>query len=193
MHEEVSIPCDFPSEIIAGDSLRFRFNDSTYPRSDGWTTQLVLNGPGAQVEVEGADDPENAVAHLIVALSAATALWPAGQYSWALFAFDDADERHTVASGRVEVKADPSQVADATDQRSFARRTLSDLETHIATKSNLLSFSVFGRSYQFESWDQLLSARDRLRREIEAEEEQDRRDQGKPSGYFAAFDFGSGW
>ena len=186
----MSILCfqsEFPSTLYAGDSFSFRYSNTDHPRSGGWALTLQLNGPES-LEVLGAEDPDNADAFLLEEGSSDTADWDAGFYAWVLYASKD-DERRTLLRGTIEILADPAEIEAPSEARSFARQALEAIETIIKTKSDTLSFSVFGRSYQYHSFDQLLAARREFVRLIEQQEEDARRAKGEPNRSFVAFRF----
>jgi hypothetical protein len=190
-HEKLVFPSEFPATIYAGDSLSFRFSDSDFPRNDGWTVQLRLNGAEA-LSVNGSADVDDAAAHLIAATSTTTAGWDAGFYAWAFFA-TKASERHTISTGTIEILANPANVSAGTEQRSFARQALAAIEVLLLNRSDQLSFSVFGRSYQYESRQALMDYRRELQRDVAEEDEAARRAAGKPTQSHLPFNFGSGW
>ena len=192
MHEPVPVPDCFPTELYAGDSLLLSYSSTDFPRSEGYTVKLVLNGP-VVVEVDGADDPDHADGFLIEADSATTAAWTAGRYAWALLVFDDESpaNRHTVARGTIEVLADPADQTAPVDALTFAREALAIVEAAILSKKHQTSFSVFGRSYSFETLEQLLQARRTFKREIAEEEAKERAEKGQSLNRVAFFNFGS--
>ena len=191
MHDPVEIPGCFPAELYAGDSLLLRYSDANFPRSEGFTVQLVLNWPEV-IEVDGEDDPDNVDAFLIDVPSSATAGWDAGRYAWALLVFDDESpaNRHTVARGTILVHADPSSQTAPVDVLTFAREALAMVEEAILAKKHQTSFSVFGRSYAFESLEELLQARREFRREILEEEMKERAEKGQSTQRVAFWNFG---
>lgn len=189
-HETLCFPGDFPATFYAGDSLEFRFTDAEFPRNDGWSVSLRLNG-AETITVSGAADADDAAAHIVAALSATSAGWDAGFYAWAFFA-TKAGERHTLFTGTVEILANPAAISGASEQRSFARQALAAIETLLLNRSDQLSFSVFGRSYMYESREALLNARREFKREVDEEDEAQRRKQGKPTRSHLPFNFGSG-
>jgi hypothetical protein len=192
MHEPTPIPECFPTELYAGDSLLLSYSDANFPRSEGFTIQLVLNGP-VVLEVDGQDDPDHADGFLIEADSAATGALTAGRYQWALLVFDDESpaNRHTVARGTLEVLADPASQTAPVDALTFAREALAMVEAAILAKKQHTSFSVFGRSYSFESFEQLLQARRTFLREIAEEEAKERAEKGQSRNRVAFWNFGS--
>jgi hypothetical protein len=169
---------NMPAELVLGDSIRLRVAASAeYPLAD-WSPELVLVGPTSlslslEVEADGwlfklppdADD-------LAV-----------GRYGWSLrMLANDETERQTIASGQIQVLPNPSEAEPPIEQRSFARRALETIEAAILRHGTaVLSFSVFGRTYTYESHTELLSVRNRLRAEVAAEDESARLERGEPS------------
>lgn len=184
-HNEVSL-CEFPQSLVAGDSLTLRVASDEYPAED-FDFRLVLFGP----ETVQFPDPEEDLSDdgVIQMTSAATAELEDGYYSWAVRAYDEDGERHTVAQGMLEVLPDPADAEDGAETRSFAARALAGVETLLLSKSEQTSFSVFGRSVSFETRKELLDARERYRREVRAEQAVERQKLGRPSHSVAKFRF----
>lgn len=182
-----------PLEFTAGDTLTAEYSNPDYSRADGWTATLAFNGP-ALIEVEADDDPDDPAGHLFTAPSADTADWIVGHYRWFLILTSDDSPatRATLCSGAIEVKADPLTQDEAREQRTFAELHLERVEALLESKGSQLSYSLFNRSYTYESHTALLEARRRLRQEIEAEREADRRAQGGRSRNVAFLNFGRG-
>lgn len=179
-----------PESLVAGDSLSFRVDDARAVPADGWAVQFVLSGPSQQV-VEGDVDPDDAAAFLVQIGSSVSAEWVPGVYAWVVLALnEDADARLTLATGQLAVTPDPLTQEGATEQRSFAAQKLAALETALLAKGDATSYSLFGRTYSFESHEALLKAREFLRREVAQEEEARRRALGRPSQATAWFHFG---
>lgn len=187
MHTILPI-CDIPTELYAGDSLALRFASASFPRSEDWDLEFVLVGP-EKIEVAGTADPDNADAFLIEIGSSDSSGWLPGRYAWTVLVTDADDERHTAQRGALRILPDPTTQDGSTEQRSFARQALDAIEAILLEKGGELGFSVFGRSYQFESREALIKSREYFRREVEAETEAERRAQGKPSRRVAWFRF----
>ncbi len=165
-----------PTEIVHGDSIRVAYTLPDYPVDDGWSANLQLIGPTrtslSATSPEGTGD--GSWLFELSVDSSADDLEP-GTYRWVL-QVEAASERVTLLSGRIEVLPDPSnpETPVPSDERSFARAALEQLEAAILERKTSISFSVFGRSYTFETWEQMLSARARLRTEVASEEEAER-------------------
>lgn len=172
--------CAMPATLYNGDSIRLRIaEDPRYPQADGWSPELTLIGPTQTSLGITAEDPGPG---WIAELEAENDDIEPGVYTWAI-QFGSGTERATTAHGQIEVLPDPAS-EDATtpaEQRTFARKALDAIEAHIASKSSALSFSVFGRSYTFESYGDLLNYRNRLRSMVDTEEDEARIARGEPS------------
>lgn len=169
-----------PAQIYVGDSLRVRFDVPGYS-PDEWGLDLALFGPHS-TSLNGQPDGSGWLVRLDADNSAED--WTPGVYSWAVQLSQGTgldSERITVQTGRIEFLPNPSDVADDTEQRSFARLALEQLEAAIRQRKTSISFSVFGRTYTYETWEQMLSARSRLLTEVAAEDEQARLERGEPS------------
>ena len=178
-HEYLSIPDEVPAELYAGDSLYFHWSDGDHPASDGWTLSFILNGPG-QLTKAGAANAELPDRFDVEIDSTDTADLPAGTYSWVV-TVTKSSQRHVVESGSISVLADPATLSGATEQRSHARQMLAQIETLMLARTDVLSFSLFGRSYSYESRAELRNAYAYWLRRVRAEDEAARRAKGKPS------------
>lgn len=184
---------NFPETFTAGDTLELTYSHADYDPGDGWSASIVLNGP-SKVEVEGEEDPDNPDGFIFTAASSATADWVVGHYGWFVIVTSDDSpaERATLCSGATEILADPLSQDEPRETRSFAELQLEKIETLLASQGNQLSYSLFGRSYTYESRTALLEARRMLRQEIEAERERERRRHGGRSRNVAFLNFGRG-
>ena len=166
-----------PAALVHGDSVRVRFELGGACVPPDWSLELTLIGP-ASAALSGAADGSG----WIVTLSSANSPddLPPGRYSWSARVSSALGGRHTFARGQLVVTPDPSDLASS-DERSVARRLLEAVEAAMLQQGTTLSFSLFGRSYQFESRGDLLNYRNRLRAEVAAEEDDARLALGEPS------------
>lgn len=159
------------TQLIAGDSLTFTRSVPDYPASAGYTLSyrlVPISGAGTAITfnatASGAD-------YAVSVAPATTAAWAVGEYSWAAYV-SKAGERRTVDSGTLKVAPDVGAVNAPWDARSFARQALDAIEAAILQRasSTQLEVAVFGRTVKSMSHAELLAARSRLAREVEAEQ-----------------------
>lgn len=159
------------TQIIAGDSLTFPKSVPDYPATDGWTLSYRLvpqSGAGSAItftaSASGADYSVNVAA-------ATTAAWAVGSYGWAAYV-TKAGARYTVDNGTLKVLPDVGAVTAPYDARSFARQALDAIESAILGRASQtqLEVSVFGRTLKSMSHAELLAARSKLAREVDAEQ-----------------------
>lgn len=155
----------FPTELRAGDSLQLQFASAEFPASDGWDLTLLLRGP-ASLDLVGTPDGDGFDVELTVEDS--EDLVP-GRYLWfAVYVHDVEGARMTATDGYVDVSANPETLTG--DQRSWAARKLAAIETALLTRPDASSYSIGGRSYTFETHEEMLRVRAALRREVAAED-----------------------
>lgn len=115
-----TIPTVVPSEIVAGDLVRFKRGFTDYPAT-AWTASFYLPGLGTLTAVASGSD------FLFVAQAATTAGWAEGTYRWWL-RVDDGESPNftaTVEQGVLKVIANPATAASQSGE-------LADVITAIA-------------------------------------------------------------
>lgn len=169
-----TVPIIEPLEIYAGDSVTWRKSHGDYPASDGWALRYDLSGPAESVlQVTSSGDGN---AHLIEISAAITAEWAAGYYAWACRAVKG-DERKTLATGTLQVKADP---AGGADSKPHCKKVLDAIEAVLEGRAthDQRRYEVAGKSVERMDLDELL----KLRRIYKTEwENLQRKQQGKTS------------
>lgn len=169
------IPTTEPSEIQAGDTIKWRREDlSDYPASV-WSLKYYFVGKNGLFNVTAAADGDK----FAVTISAATsAAYVAGDYEWSAYVSKGSGaglERYQVDSGKLKVKPNVAGYTAAYDNRSHAKKVLDAIEAVIegrATKDQE-SYSIAGRQLSRTPIADLLKLRDRYkaeyRRELDAE------------------------
>ncbi len=167
-----------PSQINAGDTVRWLKSLADYPASAGWVlTYLLLNATGKITITAGAQGDD----HLVNVAAATSGAWAAGDYAWRA-QVSKAGEVYTVGEGRVTVR--PSFGASALDTRTSARRALEAVEAYLADSNNLAAaeYQIAGRQLRRHSLSDLWQHRDRLRAEVAREDAAARIAAGLPDG-----------
>jgi hypothetical protein len=144
--------------IIAGDTLDFVTTLPDYPAAT-YTLKYRLiprtSGTAIEITCTAGTDPND---HRCGASATATALWTAGEYSWASWV-EKAGERYQVDSGTVTLLPNPA-TATAYDGRSTAQKALDDAEAALATfqasGGKVKRYSIGGREMEFSEGGELL-------------------------------------
>lgn len=159
--------------IIAGDTLDFVTTLPDYPASGGYTLKYRLSPrtTGSAIDITCSASGDD---HRCGAAAATTALWTAGEYSWACWVEKGA-ERYggTEYPWRGECTILPNPATTTTyDSRSDARKALDAMNAFLAgsTDMSVKRYTIAGR--ELERWPlaDLLKARDKLKAEVWSED-----------------------
>lgn len=151
-------------KIVAGDTLDFNVSVPDYPASDGWTLKYAFTArfttPTQATITLTASTASDGETYDVQAGPATTANWASGLYTWARWV-EKAGARQTLdESGQLEVRPDPSTSAQGFDSRSTARKAVEELETALATfnstSGRVKSYTIAGRSMEFETSAEIL-------------------------------------
>lgn len=153
-----------PAIILAGDTATWRLSLDDYPASDGWVVTYTAVRAGAKISFTSTADGDG---HLIRVPPATTAAWSAGAYSWQARVGDGTDA-YTVRSGSWEVRSDFAAATESgLDARSHAEKTLAALESWIENHDPAVAeYEIDGRHMKYIAIPDLLTLRDRYRREV---------------------------
>lgn len=170
-----STPTGVPSEIVAGDSVRFRVADfSDYPQSEGWSLAYRLVGHQAITITPTWQSSGDDVNHWLVseATTVMAGVEPgdyrligrmtgSGSYSGRL---------ETVSDDPVTIKRNPA-TAQAGDYVSFNVTLLAECEKKIAemVASGLQSYQVAGRTVNRPEFEKQLALRAALQAAVNQE------------------------
>lgn len=163
----LEIPEIEPDELRAGDTVQWTKDLSdNFPADDGWSLAYTLiNQTGKQTISASASGKKFS----ITVPATTTANYVAGTYTL-IGRVSKAGAVHTVYTGTLVVLPDLAQ-ATTHDIRSHTKKVLDALEAALegrATRTEL-SYSIAGRSISSMNHEQLLEARDRVKREYENE------------------------
>jgi hypothetical protein len=156
------IPSTPPSEVRAGDTVKFTVQSAEYPLDGGWTLTYTVNGP---VKVAGSVALSGAVGTVTLSATQTATLTP-GTYRW-LLRVSSGGEVYTIGEGALTVTPNVAG-AVAGALTSKAEQTLALLEAELLARaaSDHTEYAVDGRSLKRESIVDLQEWRDRLRAEI---------------------------
>lgn len=151
-----------PSEVRAGDTVKWKKYIADYMPADGWTLYYAINNSSALIEITTSDNGDGY--HLVNEAPATTDLWAAGVYKWQSYVSDGTD-RYTIETGTIEILPDLTDAA--TDTRSIVKRTLDAIEAVIENRASIdqQSYTIAGRSLSRMSVEELLTLRDKYKSE----------------------------
>lgn len=158
----------FPSEHIAGDTLRVTRSYSDYPAGT-WTATLYgenRDGTFSQAATASGTD------HLFTIPAATTAALKPGRYRINVRVTDGSVVETAESDIWMDIAIDPA-AAGTRDVRSWARRTLDAIEATLEGRATdgQQAMSVNGRSLSRIPIPELLQMRDKLRAEVRTEEQ----------------------
>lgn len=158
-----------PGEIVAGDSAQWNVTLADHPAPD-WVLHYALFNKTANISFEATADGAD---HLVTLTAATTVAWAPGRYDWAAYV-TNGDERETVATGVIIIKADPSLGVNR-DDRSHARKMLEAIEATLEGKATSQDAELvkgqYGERAIERDPDMLRKWRDRYRKEVKAEDD----------------------
>ena len=186
LFDSSNAPTEEPSKIVAGDLTQWKRTDlSDYDNTLftlKYSARLAGNG-STEIEITATADGTD---YLVSVASAVSAAYTAGTYYWQAYLVRIADnERVTIDSGIWDVVVNSD--ASTTDPRSHARIMLDKIESLIEGRADndVDNYAIAGRSITKMSIDELMTWRSHYRSEVEAEEDELARRDGKPtSGTF---------
>lgn len=175
-----TIPTVEPSEFRAGDTVKWQRTLSDYPASAGWSLSYRLINAAGKIDIDASASVDD---HLVSVASTASAAYAVGAYDWVAYV-EKAGERYTVGSGRITIRPDLAAQSAGYDARSTARKLLDAVEAVLANRATRadLEYEIAGRRMKSMSHADLLAARDKLKREVAAEEAASRIAAGMGSG-----------
>lgn len=169
------------TELIAGDTLDFVTEVSSYPASAGWTLRFRLvprSGAGSAITFNAAT--YETTKYRVQVGNSTTANWAAGEYSWWSYV-ETGTERYTVDSGLVKILPNPASITPH-DLRSHARKMLDAVEAAIeALNLKAKAYTIGSRSYTRAELPELITLRDRYRREVADEDAREKLAAGLPN------------
>lgn len=160
-----------PTEITAGDTVRWQRSLPDYPASDGWVLSYALVNTSNKIALTGTASGDD---HLIAASATTSATWAAGQYDWQAVVTRSA-ERFTVGYGRITIKPNLAAAASGYDNRTQARKILEALraayETYVGSRGHVSEYEIAGRKMKFRSVPEILQQIEHWQREVAREEQ----------------------
>jgi len=173
-----------PLEVVVGDFIQWKRSDLSkdYPNNTYTMTYVyhLADGSGPEPHVTGTALGDD---YLFTVTSAQSSQVAAGKYKWQLEVIRNSDSNRVVIDrGEVDFIGDID--ASGADIRSHAEIMVSKIQSILEGKadSDVSNYSIAGRSLTKMTFEELISARDVYRREIQQEKVKARIKRGKPSG-----------
>lgn len=168
-------PTTEPTHLTAGDTVRWRKQLPGYAPADWELQYQFAHAQGVQTIM--ATPAADGLSFDIHITAAATAVWPAGPYTWRA-RVKQGDDVYTVGEGLCTVA--PALTAGV-DARSPARRALDQIKEYLANPNSIAcqSYTIKGRSLSQYPLPELWQHHDRLVVEVSRE---DARRNGKGMG-----------
>jgi len=161
-----------PQQITAGDTVIWYRVVSDFPASEGWTLNYVLRGPTTIKLTAATFQTAN---YVVEVADTVTADWKPGLYSIQAYVSDGTD-RFSVETWfpKVTIKPNPAAfVEGAASNLTFAQATLAAVETALLALASrkVSSASVNGQSYSIQDLTKLTALRNRMREEVQSEQD----------------------
>jgi hypothetical protein len=179
----VSNETSMPSELFAGDSMRWTQTVSDYPASEGWTlTYTFKDATGIKLEKDATASGDD---YLVTITPAETVVFMPGGIGWAAVVENaDRSERRTVGSGYLLVRTNPAEGAGV-DPRSIARQALDAIESTMLGASSQAEGTITyadGKSIVYRNLKELEGHHAFWANKVRQEEKASRIAQGLDSG-----------
>ena len=162
------IPETEPTEIIAGDTLRWNKALADYPADDSWVLKYSLRGPSV-IDITAT---ASGATHAVSVAVTVTANYIAGDYTW-VAKVTKATEAYTVGSGRTTVTQDVSAISGNVDLRSDAQIAYDNAMTIWQSVKLHGSYSIAGRTYTSRHMTEIIQLVEKCKRDLMAERMQE--------------------
>ena len=161
-----------PQQITAGDTIVWYRVVSDFPASEGWTLKYVLRGPTTINLTATTFQTSN---YKVEVADTVTADWKPGLYSMVAFV-ENGSERFTVETWfpKLTIKPNPAAyVEGSASNLTFAQATLAAVESALLALASrkVSSASVNGQSYSIQDITKLTALRNRMREEVQSEQD----------------------
>jgi hypothetical protein len=173
-----------PLELVVGDFLQWKRSDlvADYPAAE-YSAEYVARITGGGSNEIKLPSTENVNYYLFTVPSADSVDFEPGYYHWQLeITQTSSGNRVVVDQGDFNVLPDLDN--NQADPRIHAEIMIAKIETILAGKadSDVSNYSIAGRSLTKLSFEELMDARDRYRREVVQHENKQRALRGKSTG-----------
>lgn len=164
-----------PLEVAAGDTSIWTRSFSDYPASDGWVLKYAFRGPAVVnlTATAAGSSHKTTISGATFTLS--------GTYTVQGYVEKDS-ERYTVYSGKLKVTPNLAAISSGTyDGRSHAQKVVDAIEAVIEGRASRDQQEMWidGEKLVRTPVADLLTLRDRYRQELAAQDDKERRRQGR--------------
>lgn len=158
-----------PLKITAGATAEWLINSLDYP-APTWVLSYAFVNTAHKKTATGSQYLTSSDHHILIAKET-TAAWVAGIYSYQA-SVTDGTSRYVIETGTIEIRPDFAQASIGLDDRTFAKKSLDNIELVIQNRATQaqLEYSIAGRQLKFISPKDLMDLRDRFAAEYRAEE-----------------------
>ena len=181
LFDSTSYPTVEPSVVYAGNRWAWVRDDlNDYGSGYSLSYELTLEGGSTPVSLSATYSDSK---YTVEVSAATTAAYTVGTYQWvALMTRDSDSERVQIASGTIEVKADPA--VSTADPRSDVKVILDAIKAVIAQRAtqDQMAYTINGRTLERTPIKDLLLLRDVYQREYNSELKAERIAKGLNSG-----------
>lgn len=163
----VVVETSFPSNFIAGDTVRVTISDSKFP-SSGWALKVVLQNGAMTKSFDATAGSNNAFDLVITATQSATIIPGFYQVSYVYTETGNGDRKTGDCVDATTVYANPT----GTYEKSIARQTLEAMETAYKSLSGGANATVNfnGQSFTKRNLKEFADAIDRQRATVSGED-----------------------
>lgn len=173
-----------PLEVVVGDFLQWKRSDlvADYPPAD-YSAEYVarITGGGSnEIKLPATENPNY---YLFTVDSDTSSDFLPGYYHWQL-EITQTSSGNRIVVDQGDFTALPDLDDNQADPRIHAERMITKIETILEGKadSDVSNYSIAGRSLTKMTFEELLEARDRYRRELVQHENKERLKRGKSGG-----------
>jgi hypothetical protein len=161
----VTMKGQFPASFRAGVTFDHTLKLDQY-EAPTWALLVLLRGPSS-IDISSVADGQS---HRLVADSAATAAWVAGDYVYSIRALSSGAV-FEVESGQITILRDLAAITDATDLRTHAQTALESIEAVLAKRAtqDQQRYTINNRELWRTPLGDLLKLRDYYRAEVRRE------------------------
>lgn len=161
-----------PQTITAGDTVIWYRVVSDFPASEGWVLNYVLRGPTTIKLTASTFQTAN---YVVEVADTVTADWKPGLYSMQAYV-TNGTHRFMVQTWfpKVTIKPNPANFTEGSASNlTFAQATLAAVETALLALASrkVSSASVNGQSYSIQDVTKLTALRNRMREEVQSEQD----------------------
>ena len=154
------------SSFTLGDTLDYTATSALYPGTAGWVLKyrFVPRTTGTAIDITCTTVADG---YRALVAAATTAAWVAGTYGWASWV-ELAGTKHSVASGSIDLLADPRTASGALDLRGADQIALDAVRATLrgTASANVLSYEIAGRKLQHYSIAELLTLEAKLAADV---------------------------